>query len=409
MRLYKVLMLLQNNCFPEDSRVRLEARCLREAGHSIAVISPTGFEHKAFYENIDGIHTYRYPRPPELSGLIGYAIEYTWCLTLTAIISLYVLPRRGFDVVHAHTPPDMFVTIALLYKLLGKQYVMDHHDLSPELYSAQRNGNPNRSVLSVLRRFERWSCRLADQLITTNQTQRNLDIERNGVDPAHTNIVRNGPDLRMFRELEPIADLRRSGCRIIGYLGIIGPQDGVDGLIRVLGRLRSDADRRDFFAVIVGSGSAVPTLKALVEELQLGDHVHFAGFQTGDRMIRHLATCDIFAVPDPVTPYNRTCTMIKTMEYMAMGRPMVGYDMPEHRHSAGDSSLYATPGDERHFARCLERLMDDAELRATMGRNGQRRVHNQLAWSHQEPKLLATYEKLGSRSPRRAQVPRHLP
>ncbi len=370
------------------------------------VISPADRAFPKLFENVEGIATYRYPGPPEWGGLLGYLWEYGYSMTMAMLISLYVLVRHGFDVLHVHAPPDMFVMIGSFYKLLGKRYVMDHHDLSPELYDAQQKGRGNPLVIRALRFFERWSCRAADQLIATNQTQQSIQISRCGVPAPRTNVVRNGPRLDDHGEIQPLERLRRPGCTVIGYMGQIGFQDGVDCLLRAVHLLRTKLHRDDFLTVIIGDGPAVPSLKRLVAELELANDVLFVGYQRGAALRSHLASCDILTTPDPPSPYNLTCTMIKTMEYMAMSRPIVGFDMPEHRFSAGDASLYAKVGDELDFARCLERLMDDPELRARMGGIGRRRIEDCLAWQHQSPRLIQAYEKLWA-SPADGQANRH--
>ncbi len=373
----------------------MEAFSLVEAGYSVRVICRTDATETRMFENIAGVATYRYPQPPEWGGLMGYVIEYGYSLAMTFVISLYIALRHGFDAIHAHTPPDMFVAIASFYKWFGVRYVMDHHDLSPEMYAALSRGGGHKMVCLALQFFERWSCRCADQLIATNETQRTIEIERCGVSPERTNVVRNGPDLNRFVErVAPIDDLCKPNRYNIGYMGRIGFQDSVDHLIRALDHLKCTLGRSDFQGVIIGDGPALPSLKKLVAELSLQDDVTFVGYQTGDHLQALLASCDILTTPDSPSPYNQTCTMIKTMEYMAMSRPVVGYDMPEHRYSAGSASLYARAGDTYHYATCLATLMDDPQLRLTMGRAGRERIETTLAWQHQRGHLLHAYAKL---------------
>lgn len=395
----RILMLLENSGFPEDTRVAKEAFSLRDAGYQVRVISPSDAFASSRFEMVSGVATYRYPAPPEWGGLLGYLVEYGYSLTMTAIISFYIFLRHGFDVLHVHTPPDMYVTIGFFYKLFGVKYVMDHHDLSPELYRAQSGGDGNSLVYRVLCWFERRSCRLADQLISTNQTQRATAINRCGVHPEKTNVVRNGPNILQEISAAPIDALRPEGRTVLGYLGCIGFQDGVDSFVRALKVLLDEFGRVDFHAVIIGDGPAAPGLKSLVHELELDDHVVFPGYLTGETLQSHMASCDIFVTPDPPSDYNVTCTMIKTMEYMALSRPIVGYDLPEHRFSAGEASLYATPNDEVDFAKCLVRLIDDPELRSRMGKIGRTRVESELAWQHQEHSLIETYRKLFGEPP----------
>ena len=390
----RILMLLENNGFPEDCRVASEAFSLVEGGYSVRVICPTDKYANKRFEVVSGVPTYRYPQPPEWGGFLGYVIEYGYSLTAAFLISIWIFLRHGFDSLHVHTPPDMYVSIGFIYRIFGVKYVQDHHDLSPELYQAQTSEDNTGTVYQALRWFERRSCRLSDQIIATNHSQRKIEIERCGVDPERTNIVRNGPDLSQFERIEPIAKFRVQGHTTFGYLGSIGFQDGVDQFVRSLHSLSTKLNRQDFIAMIIGDGCAIDSLKELAKEFDLADKVHFVGYQRGESLLRHLSSCDVGVTPDPPSGYNMTCTMIKTMDYMAMSLPIIGYDMPEHRFSADEASLYAAPGDQDDFARCMQTLMDDPEQRKQRGDFGRQRVENELAWEFQKKSLLATYSKL---------------
>jgi glycosyltransferase involved in cell wall biosynthesis len=390
---FRILMLLQNESYPDDTRVELEGRSLREAGYQVIVICPTGISSK-FYENVAGVHVYRYPKPWELCGFVGYVWEYAYSLAMAFTVSLYVLCRRRFDVVHMHAPPDLYVLITGFYKLLGKRYVLDMHDLSPELYQARQGGHGNRAVVAVLGWFERLACRTADRLIATNQTQRRVQIQRGGAMPDRCHVVRNGPDARFLEPHQPIARLRHGDRLLVGYVGIIGVQDGVDYLLRALDCLRKDFKRRDFLAVIVGSGPALDDLKRLAVDLNLQEVVEFAGYRSGDDLLRHLASFDICVTPDPSNPYNDSCTTIKTMEYMAMGKPVVAFDLPENRVSAGDAALYASRNNERELAQLIARLMDQPEERALLGERGRQRVIKHWRWEIQQDNLMEVYDGL---------------
>ena len=237
---------------------------------------------------------------------------------------------------------------------------------------------------------------MADQLIATNESQRQIQIDRCGVDPEKTNVVRNGPNLKRFTvdddSLE--AEFEQPETVLIGYMGCIGFQDGVDHLIRALAHLANEMGRKNFRGVIIGDGPALSSLQELAKESGLENHVDFPGYLSGDKLLEHLKMCHIMATPDPPSEYNITCTMIKTMEYMATRRPVVGYDLPEHRYSAGDASLYAEPGNIPELAECIATLMDDPAQRRELALLGRERVEKELAWEHQVPNLLRTYEKV---------------
>lgn len=389
----RVLMLLENHTYPQDGRVRREAVSLQRAGYRVTVIAPAG-DGQPRSEVVDGVRVYRYPAPRERDGFVGYAIEYGYSMLMSALLTFFVFVRHGFDAIHAHNPPDTFVFIAAPYKLLGKRFVFDHHDLSPEMYDARFGDDANPKVHRVLRRLERWTFRLADHVISTNESYRDIAMGRGNVPPHRVTIVRNGPELDRVRLMEPDPQLRSRAKHIFGYVGVMGPQDGVDYLIRALHHLVADLDRGDFLCFIVGGGSAVPELQALVTELGLEDHVWFTGRTSDEDLMRYLSTADICVDPDPFNPFADRSTMIKMTEYMAMARPIVAFDLTEHRRTAAEAALYATPNDELDFARCLAELMDDPERRAAMGDVGRRRVEERLAWPHQEQRLLAAYRAI---------------
>lgn len=390
----RVLMLVENNPYPQDPRVRRESRALAEAGYRISVIAPAR-KGQPLHDVIAGVQVYRYPAPPSGGGLLGYLWEYGYSMAATLLLSLAVLWRGGFDVIHAANPPDTFVFVAAIYKLLGKRFVYDHHDLAPEMYGARLGGKGNPLVYRALVLLERLSCRLADHVIATNESYRAMEMERGGVPRERITVVRNGPESVPAEAIQPDPTLRRMGKTIIGFAGVMGPQDGVDYLLRALRHLRYDLGRADFFCILIGGrGEARPDLELLAARLRLQDHVWFTGWVSDSDWVRYLASTDICVVPDPSNPFTDRSTMIKMMEYMALGKPAVAFDLPEHRATAREAALYVRPNDELEFARALARLMDDKDLRDAMGSYGRRRVERSLAWRHSVPKLLEGYRKL---------------
>jgi glycosyltransferase involved in cell wall biosynthesis len=389
----RILMLVENCSYPDDMRVLMECQSLRDAGYQMSVICPTGRSRRA-YENVAGVHVYRYPKPWEPGGFLGYIWEFGYSLVMTFLVSLYVVFRRGFDVLHVRTPPDIYVFLAAFYKLFGKQYVVDLHDLPPEMYQAQNDGQGNRHVHAVLLWFERLTCRTADYFIASSESQRRMQIERGGAPPDRCTIVRNSPHERFLDAIEPLDSLRENGRTIIGYMGMIGVQDRVDMLLRACESLKNELRRDDFRAVIVGDGPALDDLKRLAAELGIEQCVTFAGFRRGDDLLRHVASFDICVTPDPSNAYNDSCSMVKTMEYMAMAKPVVSFDLRENRVTAGEAGFYANGNDAIDLARQIAVLMDDAELRDRLGQLGRQRVVNTLLWSRQQKTLLAAYEKI---------------
>jgi glycosyltransferase involved in cell wall biosynthesis len=386
----RVLMLLENMSYPQDPRVRREATALTAAGYRVSIICPSG-KGQPRRETVNGVRVYRYAPPPPANGLLGYVWEYGYSMAAAFLISLMIFAREGFDVVHAHNPPDMFVFIAAFYKLFGKRFIFDHHDLSPEMYQARFPCGGSPVVCNALVFLEKLTCRLADRVLATNESYKKVEMERGRVSEKRITIVRNGIELHRLRPIESDRAPRKMGKTIIGYVGVMGVQDGIDYLLRALHHLVHDLGRADFRCFLVGYGDAWVDSKALAHQLGLDEYVLFTGEMSNDDLLLYLSTADICVDPDPSNPYNDRSTMIKMMEYMALGKPIVAFDLPEHRFTAQQAAIYVTPNDERAFARALERLMDDPLRREDLGAFGRRRIETQLAWDFSIPNLLAAY------------------
>jgi glycosyltransferase involved in cell wall biosynthesis len=386
----RVLMLLENNPYPQDSRVRQEASSLANAGYRVTVIAPRSPD-QTWNETIDSVRVCRFPSPPDANGSVGYLLEYGYAMTAIFVIAFWAYLRDGFDIVHTHCPPDAFVLIAIFFRLLGKKFIYDHHDLSPEMYCARFEGNCNQFFLRALTFLEKLSCRFSDHIIATNQSYKTIEIERGGAPEEGITIVRNGPDLNLLQPTEPIPELQNRASIVIGYVGVMGVQDGVGHLLRALHHLVHDQGKTDFLCVMIGSGEALPSLKILSEQLQITDNVFFTGWINFAEVARYISTIDIAIAPEPSNPYNDRSTFIKVMEYMALGKPIAAFDLPETRFSAQDAASYARPNDESDFALKIAMLMDDTERRKKMGESGRRRVNKVLAWEHQEKHLLEAY------------------
>ena len=390
----RVLMLLENNPYPNDLRVRQEANSLASNGFQVTVIAP-GTRSQSTYENNHGVHVYRYPSPPAGVGCFSYLVEYSWALFFSFFLTIWVFFRRGFDVIHAHNPPDLFVLIGICFRIFGKKFIFDHHDLSPEMYYARFDNQGNRLVYQALKFFEILSCRMAHQIIATNESYKKIEIERAGIAASKVSIVRNGPDISKMKPVSPDPQIRAKASIMLGYLGVIGQQDGVDYLIRALDYIVKELGITDIHAVIMGSGSAIPGLKKLTSELELEQYISFTGSIPYNELPRYVSACDICIDPDPHNPYNDRSTMVKMMDYMAMAKPIVAFDLTEHRASAGQAALYAIRNDVQNFANTIVQLINDPELQNTMGQIGRLRMIEKFAWHHQEDQLLKAYSKIG--------------
>jgi glycosyltransferase involved in cell wall biosynthesis len=390
----RILMLLENCAYIRDDRVRREARSLAAAGLSVSVIAPR-MPGRPFYETVDGVHVYSFPEPVAGHGFLGYLWEYGYSMVVVSALAFYLFLTRNFDVIHAHQPPDTFALIAAFYKLFGKKYVLDHHDLAPELYYARFRGEGNALVFKSLVFFEKLACRLADHVIATNQSYKLVEMERGQVPESRITIVRNGPDLKELASTGPDPDVRKMAGTIIGYVGVMGVQDGVDNLLRALECLRRDFGKSDFMALMVGDGAAFRGLKELTEDLGLSDHVHFTGWVTApEQVARYLSSMDICVAPEPSDPYNNRSTAAKVMEYMTFGKPIVAFDLPEHRFTAQEAAVYARPNDVTDLARQIAFLIDRPDERNAHGEYGRQRLVNEFAWEHQAKHLFQIYRSL---------------
>ena len=388
----RVLIIVENLPVPFDRRVWSEATTLVKAGYAVSVICPKGKGATSSYEVIDGVHIYRHPLPLEAEGALGYALEYGAALFWEFLLSLKVARQRGFDVVHACNPPDTIFLIGGFYRLFGKKFLFDHHDINPELYEAKFNRRDFGWKLMVW--LERLSFRTANISIATNESYRDIAITRGGMAPDKVHIVRSGPNLDRVREVAPDPKWRNGRRFVVGYVGVIGKQEGLDLLLDSVEHLVKVRNRDDIQFVICGGGSELEAIKAETVARSLGDYVTYTGRCSDETLFSALSTSDICVNPDRPTAMNDKSTMNKIMEYMALGKPIVQYEVKEGRFSAQDSSLYAAPNDPIDFGDKIVELLDDPERRAAMGAIGRERVRTELAWSHEAPKLLAAYGSL---------------
>jgi glycosyltransferase involved in cell wall biosynthesis len=322
--------------------------------------------------------------------------EYIYFTSACFIVSLYVAAKHGFDVIHVHNPPDTLFLVAALYKPFGKKFIFDHHDLSSELYQSRYGAKPG-FITKLLLFLEKCSLKTADITIATNESYRQIQIERGKVKLQNVYIVRNGPNLNRLIQKAPNERLRSMNKCILCYIGCLNPQDGVDYLLRSLHFLAYNFNRKDFYCIIIGSGDSLEDLKRLAVELKLDGYVEFTGFIPDEDLLCNLSTADICVDPDPSSPLNDVSTWIKIMEYMTFGKPIVAYDLKETRFSAQNAALYVEPNNEIEFAKGIAKLMDQPELRYIMGEFGRQRITRELQWDVVGRNLLRAYEALLSR------------
>ena len=388
----RVLIIVENLPVPFDRRVWQEATTLRSAGYEVTVICPCGKGFDERFEVLEGIHIYRHKLPLEANGVAGYLLEYTAALFWQTLLALRVAFTRGFDVIHACNPPDTIFLVAALFKPFGKKFVFDHHDLNPELLEIKFGSRP--LLRRLLLFLERATFRLADVSIATNESYRDVAVNRGRMDPGSVFVVRSAPDLERLKGGRRQDELRR-GCRFaVGYVGIMARQDGVDLLLQAARHLIITRGRDDTQFLLVGDGPELPALKQLAVDLEIAGQVTFLGYLKGEPLLDAFRTMDVGVAPDLVNEYNNKCTMNKVLEYMAFGIPLVQFDLVEGRRSAGDGALYAKRNDPLDLARVIEQLLDDERLRQSVGQVGRSRIEDTLAWHHEAPRLLAAYQKL---------------
>ncbi|MFF5183177.1 glycosyltransferase family 4 protein [Streptomyces sp. NPDC000345] len=384
----RALILVENLSVPFDRRVWQECTTLRDAGWEVHVVCPRGSKRDTEPEAvIDGVRIHRYPLRAATGGPAGYLREYGTALWHTARLARKVGP---VDVVHACNPPDLLFLPALWLKRRGARFVFDQHDLVPELYLS-RFGRGKDVLYRAVCALERLTYRAADVVLATNESYRDVAVRRGGRRPQDVFVVRSAPDTERFHPVPPEPELKRGKPHLLCYLGVMGPQDGVDYALRALAKLRDEFGRTDWHAVFVGAGDTFDAMVELSRRLGLADQVQFTGRVPDADLVRYLSTADVCLSPDPHNPLNDVSTMNKVLEYMVMGRPIVSFDLREARVSAGDAALYAPADDESEFARLVALLLDDPEQRAHMGKIGQERVNGPLSWRNSQRSLLAAY------------------
>lgn len=387
-------MIVQNLPVPFDRRVWLEATSLTEAGYAVSVICPKARGYTASFETLEGVDVYRYGLPVEARGAIGFVAEFAWCFLRSFMKSVRIAGAgRGFDVIHACNPPETFWLLGRFWRLFGKRFLFDHHDLSPEMYAA-KFGRACGPMYKGLLFLERMTFRSADVVITTNDSHKAIAQVRGGVAPEKVFVVRSGPDVGRFKVHDPDASWKKGKPFLLVYLGEMCKQDGVDHLVRALRILRRDLERDDVHVVFVGGGPEQPMIRAYADEQGVGDVCTFTGRVSDEELCRILSSADVAVDPDPQTDWSDKSTMNKIMEYMFFALPIVSYDLTEHKVSAQDAALYVEPNSERALAEGISALLDDAGRRERMAQCGAKRVREKLVWQHSVPSLLAAYEAI---------------
>jgi glycosyltransferase involved in cell wall biosynthesis len=391
----KVLIIVENLPVPFDKRVWKEALALREAGYEVAVLCPRGKGYERGYELLEGVHVYRHPASGEGNSLFGYLWEYGSALVWEVLYTWWIYLLRGFQVIQGCNPPDNIFLVALPFKAFGVKYIFDHHDLNPELYFSKYERRD--AFLRAQIKLEQWTFRAADVVMSTNNSYRDVAIARGGIAPSDIFVVRNGPDLATFRAVPPNPERRAGKKYLVGYVGNMSIQEGLDLLLDVAEQIKKSG-RDDVFFTCVGGGPSLRDLQKGVETRRLGDVIRFTGRISDEELLEILSTADVCVNPDKPCQMNNLSTMIKIMEYMALGKPIVQFDLKEGRYSAGQASLYADNSVEDFAAKILW-LLDHPEERQKMGAFGRSRVETDLAWKYSVGNLLRAYDRVFAKMP----------
>lgn len=387
----KILIIVENLPVPFDTRVWQEATTLAAAGYTVSVICPKGKGYTSDYEELDGVHIYRHDLPGEGNGAVEYAREYLSALWHEYRLARRVYREQGFHVIHGCNPPDDIYMVARMFRGKGVDYVFDHHDICPELFEAKFGKTTGMLYRSQLW-LERQTYRHCTFAFVTNESYRALAIGRNGMPPEKVHVLRSGPRLERLRIQPADPQIRRGRRFMVGYLGVIGQQEGIEYLLEVARYLRDERGRDDIFWGIVGGGPHLDALRRKATEMGLDDIVEFTGRVPDDTMLTYLNTADVCVNPDEYNAMNDKSTMNKVLEYMALGKPIVQFDLTEGRFSAQDASLYAKRNDARDLADKIAQLLDDPARREAMGAFGRNRILNELSWDHTSRALLSAYD-----------------
>jgi len=387
-----ILFIVENAPVPLDKRVWNEALTVKGWGYDVTIISPRARGNTLAFENLDGIDIYRHPMPIEADAKIGFLFEYLNAFFWELLLTIRVFIKKRFHIIHGANPPDHVFLIALLFRFFGTKYIFDHHDISPENYLAkfQKKDIPYRLLLLM----EQLTFRTADIVISTNQSYKRIAIERGKKRENDVFVVRNGPDLSKITFVPPNDNLKRGFDHLVAYIGVIGNQEGIDVLLRAAEYIVYRKRINNIKFIIIGTGPHWKKMVKLSQEMGLAQYVTFTGFIPFKEVYEILSTADVCVNPEYKNDFTDKSTMVKIMDYMVFGKPIVQFRTTEGKVTAGESSIYVENNDQIAFAEAIISLLKDTKKRKKMGDIARARIYESLSWDKQKSTLKKAYRSL---------------
>ena len=383
-----VLIIVENLPVPLDRRVWQEACALRDNGYEVVVICPKMRGFIAAEENLESIQIYRHWISEEAGGFVGFFREYASALWGEFRLAWKAWRLHRFKIIHLCNPPDLLFLVALPFKLIGVKVIYDVHDVWPEMFEAKFKRG---LFYWIVRLAERLSYATANVVLATNQSVRQIAVQRGGKPPDKVFVVRTAPKIGTIQG-NPDPSLKKGRQYLVGYVGVMGDADGLDYLLDAAEHVVHRLERKEIQFLLMGTGPEYEHLVQKRDRLNLGEYVDLPGRVSNEFLFSALRTIDVGVSCDPINSYNQHCTMNKVLEYMAFGKAQVMFDLKEGRESAAEAARYVPENSAVRLAEAIVALLDDSKSRARMGQIGAERTRSLLTWERSVAELVKAYE-----------------